>query len=509
MKRIKLCSLLLLFCFLLSLAGCKPEDFKLYYEIQTDITTADPQLAQSDSELLLIKNLFEGLYRLNGDGKPVAGAADCKISEDGRQYHFTLRKGAQWADGTPLTADDYAFGIARALTRATGAPYAQSLFGIQNAEAFYNGRVAFDKVGVRAESDRELTITLQEANANFPYILTAPCAMPCNREFFSSTNGRYGLDKPSILSNGSFYLQFWDEENGIVLHKDADYNGAFAAQAYAVSLSVAKDANTAGRLLDKNIDGGRVAYHQANRLPKADFTLQRFPVTTYALVFNADLDKELRSIFMQAVNFSSVQEKCTDYMVKADSLIPSTLLSEGGAIQRPDYDPAQARARFLQFTARQPLPALRVLCLKDDRFSALCKQIITDWQSTLGAYSVNLELVDTETELLERLQAGDYSIALAPFQDNGGSIYDFLFPFSAASPQNYLNRTRGAFDTALAEYAESGSDAALQKALQALSAECLLTPVCSVDKVFALAAEYKNAAFYHAGGEIDFAILTK
>ena len=62
--------ILLIACILISLVGCKPEDFKLYYEIQTEITTADPQLANSDSELLLIKNTYEGLYRLNENNKP-------------------------------------------------------------------------------------------------------------------------------------------------------------------------------------------------------------------------------------------------------------------------------------------------------------------------------------------------------------------------------------------------------------------------------------------------------
>ena len=509
MKCRTICNVFLLLCLFLGLAGCKPEDFKLYYEIQTEITTVDPQLAASDSELLLIRNMFEGLYRLDGAGKPVAGAAECQVSADGRQYRFTLRKGAQWFDGTPLTSNDYAFGIERALTRATGSPCAQSLFCIQNAEAFYNGSVAFDQVGVHIASDREFTITLHTADADFPYILTTACAMPCNREFFNSTNGRYGLDKSSILSNGSFYLQFWDEENGLVLHKDEDYNGDFIAHAYAVSLSVAKDSDTAGRLLEKNIDGGRVPYNEASRLPAADFTLQKFPVTTYALVFNAGLDAELRNILMQAVDIASVQKSCTDAMLKTDALIPSTLPNNGGPITYPAYDPAKARERFLQYTAENQMPALRVLCLKDDNFSALCKQIITHWQNTLGAYSINIEYVDTETELLERLQAKDYAIALAPFQDTGGTVYDFLFPFSAESPQNYLNRKKGAFDTALADYAEKETDAALQNAIQALSKEDLLIPICSVNKIYALSSAYKNATFYISGGEIDFSLLTQ
>lgn len=494
---------------LITLTGCKPEDFKLYYEIQTDITTVDPQLAENDSELLVIKNIFEGLYRLDHTGKPVSGAADCKISADGKQYRFTLRKNAQWYNGTPLTADDFAFGLERALTRTTGSPFAQTLFDIQNAENFYNGRISFDQTGIHIDSDRELTITLHTANKNFPFILASACAMPCNRKFFKSTKGRYGLDKKALLSNGSFYLQNWDEENGIVLHKDKDYNGAFTANAYAVSLSIAKDNNAAERLLKQNIDGGRVPYYDANRLPADDFTMQTFPIYTYALVFNAAIDQELRNILMQAADFSALQSTLTNYMTATDSLIPLTMKNNGGAIQYPAYDADLARKRFLQYTKQRQQPQLRVLCMKDEHFSTLIKQIITYWQNNLGAYGINIEFVETESEMLERMQAHDYNIALAPFQDNGGKIYDFLYCFSADAPQNYLNRKKGRFEACLASYAQSRTDAALQKVIQALSKENVLVPICSLNKVYALSSDYENAYFYNFGGEIDFSMLAK
>lgn len=505
----RLLSLLLLFCFLFNLAGCKPEDFKLYYEMQSEIATLDPQLAQTDSELLLIKNIYEGLYRLDADGNPVAGAADCEISKNGLQYTFTLRKGAQWSDGTPLTADDFVFGIERALSGATASPYAQSLFCIQNAEAYYNGRVSFNRVGIEMQSDRKLTITLHTAYPEFPFVLASACAMPCNRSFFQNTNGRYGLDKASVLSNGSFYLQYWDEQNGLVLHKDADYNGDFSANAYAVNLSVAKDSDTAGRLLEKNIDGGRILYSEEHRLPTKDFRVQKFPVSTYALIFNAGMDKELRSILMQAADFTALQKELADYMSPSDSLIPPTLTTKGAVMGYPAYDSTAARSRFLQYTKTHTMPSLKVLCIKDDNFSVLLKQIIAYWQDTLGAYDINIEYVDTEAEMLERLQAKNYIVALAPFQDNGGKIYDFLFPFAANAPQNYLNRTAGRFEKHLADYSQSSSNDALQKAIQALSAEELLVPICTVNKIYAISSDYENAVFFNFGGEIDFSMITK
>lgn len=154
-------------------------------------------------------------------------------------------------------------------------------------------------------------------------------------------------------------------------------------------------------------------------------------------------------------------------------------------------------------------PKLTILCVKDDDFSALLKKIIIYWQTNLGAYGINIEYVDTETELLKRLEDKSYTIALSPFNDNGGTVYDFLFNFSAASEQNYLNRVGGGFDSNLALYSQESNPEALNRAIDNLSSEHLLVPICSINKIYAISSDFKNAVFFNFGGEIDFSMLTK
>ena len=46
----------------------------------------------------MAQHLFEGLYRFDDDSATVpALAKDVKISDDGRKYHFTLRRGLSGA----------------------------------------------------------------------------------------------------------------------------------------------------------------------------------------------------------------------------------------------------------------------------------------------------------------------------------------------------------------------------------------------------------------------------
>ena len=52
-----------------------------------------------------------GCFRRDADGigRVVGICKDMKLSADGRTYTFTLRKGARWSDGYPLTMEDFRF----------------------------------------------------------------------------------------------------------------------------------------------------------------------------------------------------------------------------------------------------------------------------------------------------------------------------------------------------------------------------------------------------------------
>lgn len=56
--------------------------------------------------------VFSGLVRVGSDGLPEAGLAELPaVSEGGRTYTFTIRDGATWHDGEPVTSSDVLFTI--------------------------------------------------------------------------------------------------------------------------------------------------------------------------------------------------------------------------------------------------------------------------------------------------------------------------------------------------------------------------------------------------------------
>ncbi|MBP5686211.1 MAG: peptide ABC transporter substrate-binding protein, partial [Clostridia bacterium] len=132
MKSLRLCAFCLCFVLLLPImSGCGDSNNNLIYlNIQSVPETLDPQLAKSDEELMICRNLFEGLLRKNKDGKIVNGV--CKSYEkNGLTYTFDLREGAKWSNKSDVTADDFVFAFRRAVTPSVKAPFARRLRNIK------------------------------------------------------------------------------------------------------------------------------------------------------------------------------------------------------------------------------------------------------------------------------------------------------------------------------------------------------------------------------------------
>ena len=108
-------SLIICVFVLFGITGCDNTDKAyIYFNLPEKPQTLDPQIAESDAELLIVRNIYEGLLRKDKDGKIVCGVAE-NYQKDGLTYTFNLKKDAEWKNGEPLTAYDFVFGFKRAL----------------------------------------------------------------------------------------------------------------------------------------------------------------------------------------------------------------------------------------------------------------------------------------------------------------------------------------------------------------------------------------------------------
>jgi peptide/nickel transport system substrate-binding protein len=91
----------------------------------------NPLLAVSDADRDLSTLTNAGLMGLGASGELVPVLAESySVSDDGKSYTFTLRKGSMFSDGTPITADDVVFTVQKAQDSALKSPELANWSGV-------------------------------------------------------------------------------------------------------------------------------------------------------------------------------------------------------------------------------------------------------------------------------------------------------------------------------------------------------------------------------------------
>ena len=101
---------------------------QLRFCVRTEPKTFDPLLVADDGSET-VRYLTGGvLVRVNRQTQQLepALALSWKVSKDGRQITFKLRKGVQFSDGTPFSADDVAYTVKRLMDPALHSPTGDS-----------------------------------------------------------------------------------------------------------------------------------------------------------------------------------------------------------------------------------------------------------------------------------------------------------------------------------------------------------------------------------------------
>ena len=106
-------------------AAAKPA---LSVAVGVDVITLDPDRIPGGNEYLFMANVFEGLFGHDETGKVTPLLAEAVApSADGLAYDFTLRGGARFHNGDPVTAEDVRFSWQRAVAPETHNPRASVL----------------------------------------------------------------------------------------------------------------------------------------------------------------------------------------------------------------------------------------------------------------------------------------------------------------------------------------------------------------------------------------------
>ncbi|ASK62556.1 peptide ABC transporter substrate-binding protein [Virgibacillus phasianinus] len=301
------------------------------------IPTMDSSLATDLLAFQALSGTTEGLYRLGKDGEIVEGiATEHKVSEDALTWTFTLREDAVWSNGDPVTAHDFVYAWRRAVDPKTGSEYGPYMMGgvLKNATAVNEGKKDVDQLGVKADGDYTLVVTLEKPIPYFESLTTFGTYYPLNQKFVEEQGDAYATSSDALLSNGPFKLTDWKStSDSWTLVKNEDYWDADAVTLQKINYDVVKDPQVGVDLYEKGkLDRTDLTSELVDVYAANDDYEVTLGTGVYFLKFNqtkseALANKNIRKALSQAFNKQAlVDEILNDGSIVAKGFVPKNFV---------------------------------------------------------------------------------------------------------------------------------------------------------------------------------------
>ncbi len=514
-------AIVLAFALALAIWGCGESDEggHFQYDIPAAVTSLDPQFATDDIAKGILGNCMEGLLRQQADGSVSYALAESSLaSDDETTYTFTLRPDLQWADGTPLTAHDFAFALRRHFGSGMASPYAADFLILKNAKAVLEGELPLSQLGVRATSDTTLVIELEGPTAFLGQLLSSTAALPCNEAFFESTRGRYGTEAESLLSNGAFDLTGWTQEK-LVLKKNPKYYDEQGVLPQSVTFQIGRE-NPSQLLLEGRSHAGRLSYEQLEQAIAAGMAYETFDNTVWALCFNqakpAFAESQLRIALQMSIDRQQLAAEIHEALSTTTQFIPPASLifekpyrQQAGEAVSPPYNPGAAKELFrqaLEAQERSKLDSVTVLVPENAGQFYYASFIQQMWQRNLSLY-VNIQQLPQQ-ELNQRVAAGDYDIAILPFSSNQPDPSGLLGQFLTGAAGNITGYADEEYDQTMQQAAAAATVQEMvrlfSKAEDLLLSEAVVVPLYVETTYFAMAKGVRGIEYSPYSGKLLF-----
>ena len=408
----------------------------------SDIASLDPAKAGDNPTVTVVSLVFGGLVRLNENLEVQPNdAASWDVSADGMRYTFNIREGLTFADNTPVTAEDYAFSINRAILPATGSFTALGqLGGILGAQEVISGTAQIAS-GIQALDARTLQIQLVAPSAAFLQQLTFPSTFVVPKN---------SVDQKGWLENvpfgtGPYVVSIWKRGESITLEANNRYwQGKPGVQRIFIPFSsdsaTAYERYLAGQL---DIMGSLQNPLPVSLLPAVanlpDFRTSPALNTRYVGFnnrlppFNSD---DVRRAFALAVDRPMIAtDLLDDEAVPAERILPPQMIGTRLPIKPIRFDPVAAKAALERagFPDGTGLPPITLTYAPEGGENELVVRALQQgWRDYLGV-EVTLRPVDSTT-------LGDLMTQTRLTPEQGLQMYYSVWGADYPDPQNFLSQ---------------------------------------------------------------------
>lgn len=437
-----------------------PDKQAINLSFASEIPTMDVAKATDGESMNVMRNVFEGLYAMGEDNKPIPGVAESvDVSLDKTKYTFHLRD-SKWSNGTPVTAKDFVFAWQRAVSPDTAAEYAFLFFDIQNAKQISQKQLPIDQLGVKALDDKTLEVQLDRPVPYFLNLTTFSTFLPINEDYLKSQGDKYGLETNHLIYNGAFTLDNWKHEQSFQLKKNPNYWDAKTVKLEEINFNVVKDKSTEVNLYDSGqIDRVALTAEFVDKYKGDSNFKERAEVGIQFLRLNQKNEtlknQHARLAINGAMNKKAyVETILNNGAVPAEGMVPTKFAKspegndfrkENGNLVKDDVKTAKENWK----KAKQELGTDKVTIELLTSDNALAKKtgeyLKGELEKNLDGLTVNLK-PQPRKQQLKLLLSGDYEIGIDGWGPDFSDPITFLDLFTTDSAYNFDKYSNKEYD---------------------------------------------------------------
>ncbi|MBI5242757.1 MAG: ABC transporter substrate-binding protein [Elusimicrobia bacterium] len=411
--------------------------------------TLDPQRQFSEKNHTILQQIFDGLIRLDPEGRVEPALARSWKRLDDRTVEFQLRSGVFFHDGEPFDAGSVRFSIRRYLDPATGFPARSFISTIEDA-------VVVDTHTVRIVTHRPDGLLLHRLAA---FVLIVPPG-------YVRKNGPKALDGHPI-GTGAFRFARWEKGRRIVL----EANPSYWMEGYPKLKGLVFEFLPENRQIDALLNGevdlltempgtatSRIARSgKASVVKKPTFYTIGFPLNTHAGPLR---DRRAR----EALNLATDKRDLIRYDQLGNAEELATLSMPGEVGHDPDllpypYDPDRAR-RLLREAGHSGRLKLRAVVKIVSKRAALILR--RQWEKV----GVDLEITwASDDDIWQKIQAHQPEMAFGGCPDPMAHAF-FIANLCFHSKSPYSLTRSAELDAALERVVSSANSDAAEAAMR-------------------------------------------
>lgn len=495
-----------------------------------ELNSIDPSNAVDSNSQGVINNIYEGLYRLDKNNKPIPeGAASLpEISKDGTTYIIKLNKKSKWSNGDNVTANDYIFAWKRAVTSKNAAENQTFYTFIKNADEIIAGKKSVSTLGVKAINNDTISIKLNHATPYFGSILANPVYYPLNEKYVRSKGKNFASNSNNAIYNGPFVLTSF-KGPGIggnwTYEKNPNYWNQKSVKLKKINVEVLKDTTTAINLyregkLDQVAVSGEYARQEAS---DPGFISRNAPTLAYItpnLSSQTYKNEKLREALSLVIDRNKLASNIIgDGSKPATGIVPNGLYFEPKTKQdfanvSGNHLPTNIdKAKKLWDQAKKELGinslTINLITFDSDRMKTVSEYYQNAVQSNLKGIKVNIS-VNPVSVFINKATSGNYDLALLTWGADYPDASSLLKLFISDSGNNWGKYANPAYDNAVksADLSDANNPEKrwgdLLKAQDIILKDYGVIPVYFQSSSLLQNVKLKHVNFYSSGPSLDF-----